>query len=128
MTTKGKISTKQRAAIASLLTESSVKDAAAKAGIGERTLHRWLKESKYEAFQAAYDAAQNEAVERAVARLAGELQPAIRTLSTIHQDTEQLASSRIRAASVILAEFRHQKEFNELEQRIAQLEEQLSNG
>ena len=66
-----KISSRQEAALAALLTEPTVKAASAKAGIGRATLERWLKEPD---FEAAYRAARCRLLASAVAglsRLAG---------------------------------------------------------
>jgi hypothetical protein len=56
----------EEAAIASLLTEATIESAAQKAGVGERTLVRWLQEP---AFKAEYRAARRSVVESAIGRL-----------------------------------------------------------
>lgn len=61
-----KLSNKQEAVIAALLTESTQASAAAKAGIGETTLYRWFKLPE---FAAAYQEARRELVDGAIGRL-----------------------------------------------------------
>src|ERR1700681_4321921 len=61
-----KIGRKQEDAIAALLTQRNVEDAARAAGIGVRTLLRWLKIPE---FQKAYRDARRAAFGQAVARL-----------------------------------------------------------
>ena len=61
-----KFGRKQEEAIAALLTQRNIEDAARTAGIGARTLIRWLKLPE---FQNAYRQARREAFGQAVARL-----------------------------------------------------------
>src|SRR5262245_25079799 len=61
-----KLNRKQEALIAALLTEPTHAAAAAKAGVSEATLHRWLH---LPAFQAAYRQARRGIVEAAIGRL-----------------------------------------------------------
>jgi hypothetical protein len=61
-----KLNRKQEALIAALLTEPTHAGAAAKAGVCEATLHRWLRLSE---FQAAYRQARRGIVEAAIGRL-----------------------------------------------------------
>jgi len=60
------ISPRQQRAIAALLSEPRIQDAAATAGVGERTLRRWLRQPN---FSRAYLECRREAVGQATARL-----------------------------------------------------------
>ena len=62
----GKLSRKMGQAIAALLSEATIAAAAARVGVGEVTLWRWLQRQD---FQAAFRAARREAVAQAIARL-----------------------------------------------------------
>jgi hypothetical protein len=62
----GRRSQREGAALAALLSEKSIALAAAKAGIGESTLLRWLADP---AFKARYRAARRQVVEHAVSGL-----------------------------------------------------------
>jgi hypothetical protein len=61
-----KLTGRQAAALAALLAEPTVQAAAVKAGIGERTLQRWLRDP---GFISEFRAARRQLVEGAVARL-----------------------------------------------------------
>lgn len=60
------LTTRQYNAIGALLAESTVRSAAAVAGISERTMYNWLK---LPSFAAEYRAARREATTQAIARL-----------------------------------------------------------
>jgi DNA mismatch repair ATPase MutS len=66
MATVDGLTPKQHKALAALLSEPTVTAAAARVGIGERTLHTWLHEP---AFDEAYTALRHDAVGLAVGRL-----------------------------------------------------------
>jgi transposase-like protein len=93
-----KLTRKQEAVIAALLTERTFAAAAAKAGIGERTLYRWMR---LPGFRAAFDRARQEPVKSAIGHLQVGTRPASEVLLNIalHGRRE---SARIRAAATIL--------------------------
>lgn len=93
----GELSEKQQRAIAALLTCASIKDAAASAAIGERSLHRWLAEP---AFRAAYADASRQRLGETVGRLRAVAAEAVATLRAALSD--ELTANRIRAATVLL--------------------------
>ena len=66
MSGRSKLSRKQEKLIADLLTEPTHAAAAARAGVSEATLHRWLHTPW---FQAAYRRARRGVVETAIGRL-----------------------------------------------------------
>jgi len=112
-----KLGRKQESAIAALLTERTHADAAAKAGISEATLARWLR---VPAFIVAYRAARLRVVEAAIARLQRATGAAVRAL------TRNLRcgfpSAEIRAADLILAWAARGVELIDLAERVAALE------
>ena len=63
---RGKRPRQEEAAIAALLSEPTIAEAAQRAGIGRSTLLRWLQEP---AFKARYRAARRSVVESAIGRL-----------------------------------------------------------
>jgi hypothetical protein len=93
-----KLHRKQEALIAALLTEPTHSAAATKAGIGEATLHRWLKDAD---FQTAYRKARRELVRAAVERLQGGVGEAVDALRTIAKDGAK-EGDRVRAAVALL--------------------------
>ena len=127
MATVDGLTPKQHKALAALLSEPTVKAAAAKVGIGERTLHTWLHEP---AFDAAYTAARHDAVGRAMGRLQHATGIAVDALIEV-LDTEYTpapAAVRVSAAKVIIEYAIRFRELDELESRIAQLENGRPNS
>jgi hypothetical protein len=90
---------KQEDAIAALLTQRNVEEAARAAGIGARTLLRWLKLPE---FQSAYREARREASSQAVARLQHGTSAAATTLLKIMIDSNAPASVRVQAADSVV--------------------------
>jgi hypothetical protein len=93
-----KLTGKQEALIAALLTEPSYAAAAAKAGVGQTTLYRWLHVS---AFRAAYRQARRELVEAAIGRLQAASGQAVETLVTVARQGRR-DGDRVRAAIALL--------------------------
>jgi transposase-like protein len=94
----GGASRKQEALIAALLTEPTYAQAARKAGVGERTLYRWLAQP---GFQTTYRRARQQLVAAAVARVQSMAAEAVETLASIIR-TGKKDSDRLRAAIALL--------------------------
>lgn len=107
-------------AIAALLTEKDTKSAAAKAGISEATIYRWLREDTD--FKAALHAAEAQLIDQAVRRLAGAANDAIGVLVTIMNNKRAAASVRVRAATVVIEQLVKLRELNNFEERLAAVE------
>jgi hypothetical protein len=121
MATIDGLTAKQQKAIAALLSEPTIAAAAAKVGIGERTLHTWLREP---AFADTYTSARHEAVNQAIGRLQHATGIAVDALIEV-LDTEYTpapAAVRVSAAKTILEYAVRFRELDELERRIAELE------
>ena len=114
-----KFGRKKEAAVAALLTQRTLDEAARVAGIGAQTLHRWLKLPE---FQAAYLEARRAAVSQSNARLQQASSAAVSTLLKIMVDLSAPASTRVRAADKILARARQAIELEDIEVRLAALE------
>lgn len=82
------------------MTEPTKGQAARKAGIDPRTLHRYLTED--EEFQAAYQKAVSSLVEDAAMQAKQSLNPALACLREIVEDAGQGATARIQAARSLL--------------------------
>jgi hypothetical protein len=93
-----KYTRKQEALIAALLTEPTCTAAAEKAGVGERTLYRWMQLPE---FRAAYDRARQEPLKSTISHLQLGTRPASEVLLHIalHGRRE---SDCLRAAATIL--------------------------
>jgi hypothetical protein len=112
---------KQHKALAALLSEPTVTAAAATCGIGERTLHKWLHDVP--AFVEAYAAVRHDAVGQAVARLQHATGIAVDALlDVLDVDAPTPAAVRVSAAKVIIEYALRFRELDELESRIAALE------
>jgi hypothetical protein len=93
-----KLSSRQEALIAALLIEPTHAAAAAKAGVSEATLHRWLRLPE---FQVAYRRARRELVEGAVGRIQAATGQAVDTLLAVAKGGGK-ESDRVRAAVALL--------------------------
>ena len=120
------LTARQRKAIPAMLTETTIKEAAKAAGIGERTLYRWLQEDL--AFQQALRAAQDQVVSGAIARMSSGVGDAVDTLLTIINDADERGSTRVNAARILLSEYRALREGHELAERVSNLEIRLTWG
>jgi hypothetical protein len=114
-----KFGRKREEAIAALLTARNVEEAARAAGVGTRTLIRWLKIPE---FAAAYLDARRAAVSQSNARLQQASSAAVSTLLKIMVDGSAPASSRVRAADRVLDHARQAIEREDIEVRVAALE------
>src|SRR5215475_12667543 len=113
------LSHKQEQTIAALLTAPNLADAAHHAGIGGRTLLRWLKET---AFQAAYREARRAVVQHAIVQVQHATGEAVETLRSVMQAADAPASAKVSAAKTILETAVKAVELEDLEARIATLE------
>jgi hypothetical protein len=102
-----------------------MEEAARAAGIGVRTLLRWLKLPE---FQAAYRHARRDAFGQAIARLQQGTSPAATTLLKIMIDPSVPASVRVRAADSVLNHAAKAIEIEEIEARVTALEQAAGNG
>jgi hypothetical protein len=93
-----KLTRKQEALIAALLTEPTHAAAAAKAEVSEATLHRWLRLPD---FRAAWRAARREVVEGAIGRMQGATGQAVDTLVAVATAGVKDAD-RVRASVALL--------------------------
>ena len=103
--------------ILALAVGASVAEAAERAGVGQRTVHRRLKDTE---FRQAVSEVRGRALDAAVGKLAGLAAKAIGTLERLVQsDTPSVA---LRAAKTILELGPRLRAFTELEERIAAME------
>lgn len=115
------LSARQARAVVALLTASSLTVAAKQAGVGERTLRRWLKDAT---FRTAYRETSQRFLQEATGRLRAAAGEAVDTLR--HALRDERPANRIRAATVLL-DVAVKVEVNELAERVAALEE-AQNG
>jgi len=115
-----KFGRKKEEAIVALLTQRNVEEAARAAGIGTQTLIRWLKVPE---FVAAYREARRAAVSQSNARLQQASSAAVSTLLKIMVDMSAPASTRVRAADRVLDHAKDAIEREDIEVRVAALEQ-----
>src|SRR5215472_4930350 len=114
-----KFGRKMEGAIAALLTQRNVEEAAKAAGISTRTLLRWMKEPE---FQKAYREARRSAFSQAVAKLQQGATAASTTLLKIMLDPNTPASVRVRAAEAVMSYSSKAIEIEDVEARVTELE------
>jgi transposase-like protein len=114
-----KFGRKMEEAVAALLSQRNVEEAAHTVGIAPRTLLRWMKEPE---FQAAYREARRNAYSQAVAKLQQGATAAATTLLKVMLDQSTPASVRIRAAECIMNHSSKAIEIEDVEARVAELE------
>jgi transposase-like protein len=121
MATPGsKFTRKREEAIAALLNQRNIEEAAKSIGIGTQTLLRWLKIPE---FQTAYREARRSAYGQSIARLQQATSAAVSTLLKIRVDTNSPPWTRVRAADSDLDHAKQAIEIEDVEIRVAALEQ-----
>ena len=114
-----KFGRKQEAAIAALLSQRNVDEAARVVGVDPKTLLRWLKLPE---FQVPYRQARREAFSQSIARLQQGCSAAATTLLKIMVDPNAPASTRVRAAECVMNHATKGMEIEDIEARVTELE------
>jgi hypothetical protein len=117
-----KTSRKEEQAIASLLSQGTIGQAAIASNISESTLRRWLKEPH---FQAAYSQAKRQILEGTVNRLRSIGDAAVDGLSEVVKDKNSPAGARVSAGRTILEVMFRAVEMQDLAERLDKLEEAM---
>jgi hypothetical protein len=114
-----KFGRRKEEAIAALLSQRSIEEAARVVGIATRTLLRWLLVPE---FAAAYREARRAAYSQSIARLQQASAAAVSTLLKIMVDPAMSASSRVRAADCTLNHAARGIEIEDIGVRVTDLE------
>jgi hypothetical protein len=114
-----KYARKYEEAIAALLTQRTVEDAARVAGVSLATLIRWMKIPE---FDADYRAARRAAYGQSIARLQQGCSAAVSVLLKVMADPSSPPSVRVRAADSVLDHSAKAIEIEDIEARLAELE------
>jgi hypothetical protein len=120
-----KFGRKKEQAIAALLSHRNVEESAKAAGISAATLKRWMQLPE---FKAAYLEARREAVFQTNARIQQNSGAAAAVLFKLMADPATPASVRARTAQCILESANRSLELEDLEVRLARLEENEQRG
>ena len=121
----GKFGRKTEEAIAALLSQRNIEEAAKVARVGANTLLRWLKVPE---FQAAYRDARRAAFGQAVARLQQGTSAAATTLLKTMVDANTPASVKVRAAEAIFNHAAKAIEIEDIEARVVALEQAVESS
>jgi hypothetical protein len=116
----GELSTKQRRAVAALLTSATVEQAAQKAQIGHRTLTRWLAEN--EPFRTALANAEADLVSQAARSIAAGAVESVAILRSIQLDGNATNREKIQAGAVVLGNMPKLRLLGSLEAAIEELQ------
>ena len=115
-----KFERKMEEAVAALLTQRNMEEAAKSIGIATNTLLSWTKVPE---FQAAYREAKRTAYGQATARLQQATSAAATTLMKVMIDAATPASVRVRAAEAIFNHAAKAIEIEDIEARVSELEQ-----
>lgn len=115
-----KFGRKREAAIQALLTQRNVEEAARVAGIGTQTLYRWMKEPE---FETAYREARRAAFGQSIARLQQGASAAATVMLKTMVDPGAPAATRLRAADFVFSHAKHGIEIEDIDVRVAALEQ-----
>jgi transposase len=122
---EGNFTRKQEKAISALLTTDSVSQAASVAGVGERTLYRWLRDST---FLEQYRKARKTALDQAISKLQERSNRAAKALIDIVENEEMPPSTRVMAAKEVLQAAVKGIERDTFEAKLEQLERLVIRG
>jgi transposase len=120
-----KLSKRREMAIAIILQESTMQNAARKIGISYSTLWRWLQQPD---FQRALKSARKQAVSQATSTLSRICHESVLTLQEIMNDKNAPASARVSAAKTVLDSGLKGIEMDDLDARLAALEQEMTEG
>jgi hypothetical protein len=120
-----KFKRKMEEAVAAMLTQRNVEEAARSVGVSTATLMRWQKDPE---FDAAYRAARRAAYGQTTARLQQGSSAAATILMKLMLDVNTPASTRVRAAEIIVNHAAKAIEIEDIEVRVAELEAAAASG
>ena len=121
-----KFGRKKEAAIVALLSQRNIEEAAKSIGVVTNTLLRWMKEPE---FDAAYREARRLAFGQSISRLQQASTAAVTTVLKLMVDQNVPASTRLRAADIVLDRTAKAIEIEDIEARVSsELERQSSNS
>jgi Homeodomain-like domain len=115
--------TAEPAAVLALARGLSKADAAAAAGVGERTVYRWLDD---DAFRAQVTRERGRLIERAVGRLADQAAAAADVLGELAANVDTPPAVRVSAARALLEQAARLRDSLEIEERLAAVEARLA--
>jgi len=118
------ITTKQQKAVAALLSERTAREAAKRAGVGERTLYNWLADP---AFRAALKSAEAGLLDTVTRRLSAGQALALDTLEKLIQSARH-ESTKLTACVQWLTMYLKFKDLKDIDERLTALEAAIHDG
>jgi ATPase subunit of ABC transporter with duplicated ATPase domains len=119
-----RLTRKQQASIAALLSYRTIEEAAQASKVGKTTLFRWFQD---EAFQDSYRKARSEVVRHAIVQAQSSCSEAVNVLREIMNSTESPASTRVSAAKAVIETSIKAVEIEDIEKRLDDLERNMKN-
>ena len=119
-----KFGRKMEDAVAALLTQRNMEEAAKAVGISTTTLVSWTKQPE---FDQAYRQARRAAFGQSISRLQQASGAAVSTLLKVMIDPNSLASTRVRAADSVLNHAAKAIEIEDIEVRLTALEQSVAS-
>ena len=119
------ITARQHRAIAALILEKDAKKAASIAGVGYRSLCRWLEDPK---FQAELERAKGEIIAGAIRSLINDMTLNQSTMRDIRDNTRTPVNIKLMACRAIDQSLFKWHETEDIEQRLTELEKAVFNG
>lgn len=120
-----KRSRKEDLALAALISEPTLGEAAKKVGISEVTLWRWMQDPE---FQDKYRTARRQAVSQSITQLQKISSEAVKTVRDVMNDKETPPASRVTAAKAVLELAIKAVEVEDLAGRVEALEKAAEGG
>jgi hypothetical protein len=117
------LTAQQARTIEALLTEPTQEKAAVKAKVSRATITRWMSGPT---FKQAYSEARSQLIETVMTALHSASVTAVTTLTDVMDDKEAQPSARVSAAKTVLDNLLRSREQIEIEERLKNLEKQLS--
>ena len=122
---RAKFTRKKEEAIAALLTQRNIEEAARTIGVSANTLLRWLKLPE---FSAAYREARRVAFSQSIARLQQASSAAATTFLKLMVDPSAPPAVRLRAADLVFSHGAKAIEIEDIEARVSELERATEAG
>lgn len=120
-----KMTARQLTALTALLTYPNLTQAAAASNLGERTLFRYLRDPQ---FAKLYQRARHDQLAQAIAALQIKASEAVNVLFQIAKDPQGKATARVAAARAIVDGALKASEMENIEGRLAMLEQRVKGA
>ncbi len=118
------LSRKQLKAIPVIISAKTITDGVKQAGISKTLFYEWMKT---EAFRKEFVSRQNDLIDTALKELKGLSSEAVESLGKLLRESEK-ENIRLKTIALILDHTMKIKEFEDIEQRLTEIEKTMTNG